>query len=132
MTHLYLRREDFRKYVGFSLALTEAAKKTDVISHERKLGLLRHTGEILNEQIQHDGIDEQAFQSAQAFVGATLDILTDNPKAVEVLEALRMHADHLLVHSVAVSLYALMIAQSVEWHLPTNRAKVALGGLFHT
>ena len=131
LAYLYLRREDFRQYVGFSVHLTEAAKKTNIISHDRKLGLLRHTGEILTEQIQHDGLDEQSFNSAQAFVGATLDILTDNPRAVEVLEALKHHADHLLVHSVGVSLYSVMIAQAVEWHLPANRAKVAMGGLFH-
>jgi putative nucleotidyltransferase with HDIG domain len=131
LTHLYLRREDFRQYVGFTVSLNQAARRNHIISPEKKLGLLRYTGEILSEQIQHDGIDIQAYDSAQAFVGATLDILTDNPKAVDVLEALRHHADHVLVHSVGVSLYSVMIAQAMQWHLPANRAKVALGGLFH-
>lgn len=131
LTHLYLRREDFRLYVGFTLKLADAAKSTRIVSHDKKLSLLRHTGEILNEQIQHDGVDEQAFDSARAFVEATLDILTDNSKAADVLTALREHADHVLVHSVGVSLYSVMIAQKVQWHMPANRAKVAMGGLFH-
>lgn len=128
---LYLRRDDFKSYVGFSLTLTSAARRTAVVSPEKKLGLLRHTGEILHEHIRHDGIDEQVYQSSTAFVDATLDILTDDVKAVEVLEALRGHADHILVHSVGVCLYSVMIAQMVDWNLPSNRFKVAMGGLFH-
>lgn len=131
LTFLYLKRDDFKSYVGFSLTLTSAARRTVAIAPEKKLGLLRHTGEILHEHIRHDGIDEQIYQSATAFVDATLDILTDDMKAVEVLEALRNHADHILVHSVGVCLYAVMIAQMVNWNLPSNRFKVAMGGLFH-
>ncbi|MBX3021364.1 MAG: response regulator [Bdellovibrionales bacterium] len=128
---LYLRREDFRQYVGFSAQLNQAARAKGIINTEKKLGLLRHTGEILNEQIRHDGVDEEAFESAQAFVGATVDILTDNPRALDVLDALRNHADYMMVHSVGVSLYSLMIAQRMGWNLPTNRLKVAMGALFH-
>jgi len=117
--------------VGFNITQNEAAKVTSSADLERKHGLLRHVGKVLSEQIPHDGVDQQAYNSALAFVDATLDIITDNSKAVEVLDALRFHADHVLVHSVGVSLYSVMIAQGVKWHLPTNRAKVALGGLFH-
>src|SRR5690606_8771257 len=71
------------------------------------------------------------FESAQAFVEATIDILSEDNKAIESLEALRNYADDVLVHSVGVSLYAVMIAQNVGWSLPSNKFKVALGGLFH-
>ncbi|HRK08749.1 MAG TPA: response regulator [Pseudobdellovibrionaceae bacterium] len=128
---LYLRSADFKQYVGFSTALASAARKSDAIGLDKKVNLLRHVGEILNEQIRHDGVNEHIYESAQAFVEATLDIITDNSKAVDALIALRSHADHLLAHSVGVSLYAVMIAQTVDWNLPSNRFKVAMGGLFH-
>ncbi len=131
MRFLYLRIGDFREYVGFSLTLAKAAQKSDAIARDKKLNLLRHTGEILNEQIRHDGIDDHVYESAGAFVDATLNILSDDFKALEVLDALRNHADYVLAHSVGVSMYAVMIAQNIQWQLPSNKIKVAMGGLFH-
>lgn len=131
LTFLYLRREDFRNYVGFSLEISERVNQSQDFDPQRKLMLLRHTGEILNEQIRHEGVDGKAFDSATAFVEATLDVLTDDMSAVALLEALNRHADYLLVHSVGVSFYAVLIAQALKWDLPTNKFKVAMGGLLH-
>lgn len=131
LSFLYLRVEDFRKYVSFGLELTGVVKTTDSVTKTKKLHLLRHTGEILNEQIRHDGVDENIYESASAFVGASLQILTEDTQAVELFLALRDHADHLLAHSVGVSLYSVMIAQRMNWNMPTNRFKVAIGGLLH-
>lgn len=127
--HLYLRHEDFRKYVGFTLTLTRAVRSAP-IAQAKKLHLIRHTGELLLE-IAHDGLDQEVFDSSRAFVQTTVEVLCDEPDVFELLQVLNSHADHLYAHAVGVSLYGVMLADAVGWKLPTNKFKVAVGGLLH-
>lgn len=131
VSFLYLRQEDFRTYVGFNLELGRAAAKSQVVSRSKKLNLLRHTGEILLQEIRREGGDPELFGGAAAFVETAVDILTDDPDVFELLEALNRHTDYLYAHAVGVSLYGVLIAQKVEWTLPTTKFKVAAGGLLH-
>lgn len=131
ISHLHLKREDFRTYVGFNLSLTRAVRSSRVVNREKKLNLLKHTGEILLEQLQHDGIDREAFDSSVAFVLTTIDIVGEDPDVMKLLEILNSHVDYLYTHSVGVSLYSVMLARAVEWSLPNNKFKVAVGGLLH-
>ncbi len=126
---LFLRQKDFRKYVGLGGELPQ--KRMDTITRMRKLELVRHSAEILHAKIPHQGVDEISYEAAKAFVESTIDILSEDLNAIELLEALRTHTDYLFTHSLGVSLYAVMIAQRADWSLPTNRFKVAMGGLFH-
>jgi putative nucleotidyltransferase with HDIG domain len=128
---LYMRREDFRTYVGFNLTLTKVVRTAKGISREKKVNLIKHTGELLMEQIQHDGVDEELFDGAVVFVQTTIDVLCQDPDVFLLLDILNSHADHLYAHSVGVSLYSVMLARAVSWHLPTNKFKVAVGGILH-
>lgn len=128
---LYLREDDFRQYVGFSLNLSKTASEKTVVDPTKRLNLLRHTGEVLSQQIETDGISPEMVDSATAFVETSLSLLTSSTTATEVLDALRLHADHVYIHSVGVSLYSVLIAQAVEWNLPSNKFKLAIGGLIH-
>ncbi|RYZ64019.1 MAG: HD domain-containing protein [Proteobacteria bacterium] len=129
--YLYLRHEDFRQYVGFNLTLAASANKMTSLSPEKKLKLLRHTGIILKEQIRHEGVDAQVYEAASAFVHASLSILTDDVRALDLLATLRSESDEILVHGVGVSLYSVMIAEALKWNVAQNRFKVAIGGLLH-
>jgi putative nucleotidyltransferase with HDIG domain len=129
--HLHLRREDFRTYVGFSLTLARAVRTAPKVSSGKKLNLLKHTGEVLLEQIRHDGVDKGSYDGAAVFVQSTIDVLCESPDVLKLLEVLSTHADYLYAHSVGVSLYSVMIASAADWSLPTNKFKVAVGGLLH-
>lgn len=129
--YFYLRRSDFREYLGFSLSVTQAARKNKGVSPDKKLNLLRHTGTVLVEQIARDGLDEYMFYGAKTFVHSAIDVLADHPDIYALLDALNNHTDYLYAHSVGTSLYSVLIAQKVGWTLPTNKFKVAMGGLLH-
>lgn len=131
MSFLYLKREDFRKYVGFSLSLAKAALGNKQIAQEKKQNLLRHTGEILLERVQHDGLDKETCEGSAAFVEMVVEALSDDIDAFGLLEVLNSHTEHHYAHGVAVSYYSVLLAKAVGWNLPANRFKVALGGLFH-
>lgn len=127
---LYLKTPDFRQYVGQQFD-APAGNRLDSVTRVKKLELLKHCAETLDTEVRVGGLDEEEYQAAKAFVEATIDVLSDNVTAVDLLETLRTHTDHLLRHSLGVSLYSVMMAQELRWNLPQNRYKVALGGLLH-
>lgn len=131
LNFLYLRQEDFNQFVGFDLDLSQLRKESDSTGLEKKLNLLRESAEILHKKIRHDGLDRPTFEAAAAFVEASLSALSDDRLATDLLDALRTHSDHVFAHSLGVSVYAVLISQHIKWNLPTNKFKVAIGGLLH-
>jgi putative nucleotidyltransferase with HDIG domain len=127
---LYLNAQDFKNFVGQQIEVS-SSHRLDTAMRIKKLELLRHCAETLDREVRVGGLNEEEYQAAKAFVEATIDIVSDNVTAVELLETLKNHTDDLLRHSLGVSLYSVMMAQQLDWNLPQNRFKVALGGLLH-
>lgn len=130
LLYFYLKKEDFAKYVGFSLQLTKALKKS-TIDQARKLQFLKFTGEVILENISINGMDEAVYDDAKTFLENTVSMISDDEDALGLLEALNAHGDFLYSHSVAVSFYSLVIARAMGWTSASNRMKIALAGLFH-
>jgi response regulator RpfG family c-di-GMP phosphodiesterase len=131
VTYLYLTREDFSKYVNFSLSLLKRLKAAPLIPPERKREFLRYSSEVVLEQVFVEGADRAEFDSAKEFVRSALDLLQDRDEAVALLEALNGHADYLYAHSLGVSLYSSMVARAMKWNSTPVQFKIALAGLLH-
>jgi putative nucleotidyltransferase with HDIG domain len=129
--YLYLSLDDFRKYVGFNVSLTRAVRGNRQVSLNKRRQLAKHTGEVIQEQINHDGLDPNLFDGAVVFVKTVVDLVTEDPNIYDLLDNLSSHTDYLYAHSVGVSMYGVLLAQTVGWHLPTNKFKVGVGGLLH-
>lgn len=129
--HLYLLREDFRKYLGFSLNLNKAAQTDARVTKEKKLQLAKHTAEVLMIHIGSHGLDSETFQETASFLQTTMDVISDDPQILGLLEMLRHHSEFHYAHSVGVGFYGAALAKFVGWQLPSNRLKVAMSGLLH-
>ncbi len=129
--HLYLKREDFGKYVGFTLKIAEGVAKMKSIEPERKTKFFKYTGEVILEQLHLQGVDEDTFENAKIFLENSIATIADDTNAFTLLEILNNHANFVYAHSLAVSFYSLMLAKVVGWNSPVNRFKIATAGLFH-
>jgi response regulator RpfG family c-di-GMP phosphodiesterase len=129
--HLYLLKEDFAKYVGFSLTLAKKLKFVSQISPEKKRNFIRYTGELILERVFTPGADQEEFEIAQDFVNTTLGIVQEDDEAFLLLESLNSHGDFLYAHSLGVSLYGVMIAKEMNWHSTPTLFKISLSGLLH-
>ncbi len=128
---LYMKKEDFRKYIGFNLNLAQALKTAGKVTKVKKLNFLKHTGEVIMEQLHLSGVDEEAFDNAKALVETTTSVLSDDKDAFDLLMILNSHADFLYAHSLGVSLYGSMLARQLRWTSSTTLFKIAMGGLMH-
>lgn len=128
---LYLRKEDFREYIGIPLKISRAMKAVTPSMQQKKERLMKHTGEILMERICHDGLDIHLYENAVTFLETTVEVISDNEDCLNLLTTLNEHTDALYAHSVGVALYSVLLTKALDWNLPTNRFKIAMAGLFH-
>ena len=128
---LYMRKEDFAKYVGMSLVLLGAAKEAGRIPLAKKINLMKHTGEVILQKVRIDGLDEDSYEYAKTFIDSTLTILSENSDALELLTALSSHTDFVYAHSVGVSMISVLMARQMGWVTISNLFKVAMSGLMH-
>lgn len=128
---LFMRKEDFRKYLGMNLTLLPLVNASDAISKEKKDAFIRHTNEVILENIYLNEVTEETFENAKMIVESSVSLLSDSNDLFGLLKMLNSHTDHLYAHSVAVSMYSVMIAKEMHWTSPANIYKVAMGGLLH-
>lgn len=131
LTHLYLRKEDFRAYCGFTLKVASKVANSSNIVDSKKASFIQDTSRSLLGGLYHDQLDESNFSLASEVVNSTLSVLCQNANTLQVLDSLKNHDDRLFSHSMAVSLYATLIAKALGWNSLKTRIQVSMCGLFH-
>lgn len=131
LSHLYLTKDDFRKYVGLVMTLAQAVKSSKSIAPAKKKAFLAQTGTIISEKLYVHDLDQETFAQAKSYLEMATSVLTDNGDALNLLMMLNEHADFLYAHSLGVSMYSTLIARQMRWTLPQNLFKVSMGGLLH-
>lgn len=129
--YVYVKKEDFSKIVKFNLQIAKLAKKSDSISHDKKVNLMKHTGELLLEQAFVTGVNEEVFSESKNFIETSMNLLTEDDQLASILNLLSTHADFLYTHSLGVSIFSVMIARKIGWASTPVLFKLTLGGLFH-
>lgn len=129
--HLYLKREDFQKYVDLSLTLTPLVMKNSGINREKKLNFLKHATDVIQTEIHLKGVSEETFAHATTVLENSLNILTENQSLFNMLQSLNQHSDMMFSHNLGVSLYSCMIAKKLGWHSLNTLFKLSVGGLLH-
>lgn len=128
---LYMRKADFRTYVGFNLSLAKVIKTVNQIPKEKKLNFLKNTGELIMENLFANELKGDTFDNGRMVVETTLDLISEDDDLFKLLSILNTHADFLYAHSLGVSLYGAMIARELKWTSPVTLFKISVGGLLH-
>ncbi len=128
---LYLRRDDYARYVGFAVRVQALSAGSKSLSQSKKMSVMRFAGESVLRNIMVGGISEENRSFSEQFVKSTLQTLGGSPGVTQLLEVLNQHTDFLLGHSVGVSFYAVLIARQLGWHSHQTLFKVSMAGLLH-
>jgi putative nucleotidyltransferase with HDIG domain len=129
--YLYLSKTDYQKYLDMNVVLAKSVSSSKAIPQEKKMRFLKHANDVIMEQLHFNQIDEKLFSSAKIVLDATLAECTETAQCMSLLETLNSHDNSLYAHSLGVSMYAVMIANVLEWKAQGTIDKIALGGLLH-
>ena len=129
--YLYMRKDDFKRYVGFSVNLSKVIKTSDAVNKGKKLQFMKHATEVVMEQLHLEGVNEESFENAKTVLDSSLSVMTDSDDVLNMITLLSNHADYLYAHALGVAIHSTMIAKAVGWRSPLVLFKVAIGGLMH-
>lgn len=131
VTHLFVRREDFAKLVNFTTVLSKVVSTSEQVNKAKKSRFMKYTGELIMQQAFVQGTDEAIFKNAKDFLNISIDVLTEDQETFELLNLLSTHTDYLYTHSLAVSMFSVIIARNLGWQSPQTLFKISFAGLFH-
>jgi putative nucleotidyltransferase with HDIG domain len=131
LTHLYLRKDDFRKYLGFAVNLAAKVADAKSIDNPRKLKVLTQTSGTLIKSLYLDDLSKEKFEAASELVLNTVSLMGEDTDILQLMEAIKSQSDHLYRHSLAVSVYSVLIAKAAEWKSPRTIMLASMAGMIH-
>lgn len=131
VTYFYMRLEEFRRYVGISVNMTQVVKDSPALSKGKKFQFMANVSNIILTQLRLEGVNDESFAYSKAVLETTLSLMADSSDLVSVLEVLRAQPNALFAHSLAVSLHSSMIGRAMGWTSSIGLFRLSMGGLLH-
>lgn len=128
---LYIPADSFSKLLSSNIEIAKAMKGSRIISKEKKMGFLKHTGEVLLEKVFVDGIDKDVLRDSSDYLKLSVQSIAENADSVDLIELMQSHSDKIYAQCVSTSLYSIMIARKMGITASQTFFKLAMGGLFH-
>lgn len=129
--NLYVEKEEFNKIVQFNLNISRALTDKNEIPVEKKMAFIKYTGEIILEKTFTDGIDPINLKDATSFIKLTVDLTSQTPSYMGLLNILSSHSDKVYANSVAVAFYSVLMAKTLGVTSEQTLFKISMAGLFH-
>jgi response regulator RpfG family c-di-GMP phosphodiesterase len=131
LTHLFLTKQDFAQYVGFSITLASTVAHSAKVEHTKKVRYLMQTTSNILNHLHTEEMDRQSFEMSQSIVQTTVELMGENPATLTILESLKNYTDFLYSHSLGVSLFGSLMAKEMGWSSVKTQTKIAMAGLLH-
>jgi len=127
---LYIRREDFHKFVQFTFDLAKAVKNSPEISPAKKIAFMNYANKVMLEHVFVEGLGKETLDSAQAFVELSVSTILESKEMLDLLELLKETDDQIYIDSMAAALYSVLIARELSYESALTAFKLCMAGLF--
>lgn len=128
---LYVRRSDYHKCVGQSLAVAGILLDSHKINDETKTSYLSKATDSIFKEIEHLGFNHQSLEHSKVVSKSIIKLVENKSDISSVIEMMSGLNNGLIRHSMMVSAISVIIAKSMKWTLTHNLEKLALGALLH-
>lgn len=128
---LYVRKEDYQKYMKQNLAIAGVVLTRDEISSKKKMDILGMALNSVCETLTISGLDVKTLEQTRNVILATIDLVESKKILSDLFQALAAMSDEVLAHSMAVAVVSTGMGYASGWTQTTTLEKLSLGGLFH-
>jgi putative nucleotidyltransferase with HDIG domain len=133
VTELFVRDEDLIAYQAF-VARPPAHEvfKDPQASREKKIAaLINMTEQNMAELFSGLAVSAETAASAELVVKGYVDLMTQSPHTLSVILQLVSHGQYLYYHTIAVSIFSMLIAKGTGKYDDKTLKMIALGGFLH-
>lgn len=131
LEYLYLKKDDFMRYLGFSKALAQKVAKAEHIEHSRKVSHLAQQSKMAMKGLYREKVNPENFGLAVDLVSTAVETMCQQPEAFEIFEVLKGLGDPIYTHSLAVSVYSTLVAKHLGWKSPRTLIRLSMAGMMH-
>lgn len=128
---LYVRRVDYHKCVGQTLAIAGLVIDSNQITDIKKTVFLSKAADSTFREIEHLGFDHQTLEHSKIISKSIQTLVESKDDLFSVINIMGNLGDGFIKHSMMVSAISVVIAKSMKWTLAQNLEKLALGALLH-
>lgn len=129
--YLYIRKSEYGKIAQQSILLAGMLIQRSDVSPEKKSTYLNNASNAVFNRMDHIGFDLELYNSAKQVTEAVVTLVDSQSHFTSLIAGLAGSSNHLLNHSVAVSVLSTMIGQELGFKKKATLEKLALGGLLH-
>lgn len=129
--NLYLKKDDFIKYLGLMDFLSTAGVRSSTISAEKKSKIVSMAARRILEFSFNEKVDANFIYFAKSNLSRTVELLGNFADVGDLLEAACDQKANLSNHNISTSITALMIAKGRGWTSPLTLFIVSAAALFH-
>lgn len=128
LNSLYLKKDDYKKHIIFTINLCKAVTTSSVVSREKQLLILKNTAELVLNLIFQDGPDEDSIEFAKIITQLMVSMIKTPKDLTQFFEILKSIPNRLYAHSIGVSIVSGFIAKGLAWNSASGLSKLAVGG----
>lgn len=129
---LYILKTDEPAYKDFVSRPAFDVFKDPAVPQEKKIAaLLNMTEQNMAEIFSQVEVPTETAESAQKLVRSYVDIMVERPQTLAVILRLVSHGEYLYYHSVAVSIFAMLLARASGRFDQRTVEMIGMGGFLH-
>ncbi|MGK5086639.1 HD domain-containing phosphohydrolase [Bdellovibrionota bacterium FG-2] len=132
VSELYVRQEQWSAYQEAAGRSAQVVFKDPGVSKERKIAvLLQMTEQNMSEVFSQFEIHEETADKTKQLVRNYVEVMGQNPGSLALILRLVSQGDYLYYHSVAVSIFSIVIAKATGLFNQASLEQVGLGAFLH-
>jgi response regulator RpfG family c-di-GMP phosphodiesterase len=127
LEYLYVEKEDFKKYLDFSVLATREIVSRTSIKNEVKIKFLERTHKTIMQFSFDVELNEEVFEYAKTNVFQAIEIASEDQNSFKMLY--RLSSSDVYTRSLRLAVLASMVAMERGWRSPSTLYKIAMGAL---
>ena len=126
---IFTKKDDYKKYLEKMTQSSLNINKMN-IPKEIKMKFLSKTSDLILNQIVSEGVTPEMFLSSKQVLDSSMAIVMEDDNLSSMLNALNDLDENSYRHSLAMSIYSVLIAKQLTWETENTIFKISLGALF--
>lgn len=131
VTYLWVKKKEYYKITHQTITIAGIALSKKDLADGKKALMVTHSARAMFRQVEGVGLDLETYNNSKQICEAVISLADTHKSLNDLLSSLKDYSDSLMSHSVAVSMFAVMIGQGLKYEKKATLEKLALGGLLH-
>lgn len=131
LSYLWTPYSSYYRLARQNIAIAGIAVEKSQLSDNVKTKFISTAANSVFEQLGQIGVSKETFENVRQISEATVSLVETHKDLSDMFASFEKYSNHLLKHSLAVSVVGVLIGHEMGWKNKVTLEKLSLGGLLH-